>query len=283
MKILSLFRAAPWSIRFCMLMILGALFVAVFAPWIATHNPEEQDLLTRLAEPGSTSTLTGFHLLGTDHLGRDILSRVIYGSRVSIMFAVIGTVVGLTIGTAAGLTSGYIGGRLDQVMMFLVDTQQSLPFIVLCLIGIAIFGNSLMVLIPLVGLAGWEGYARYARAGAMAARNSQYVLASQALGGSNAHIVRSHVLPNAFAPIVVVATLNITGVILLESSLTFLGIGVQPPTPTWGNMISEGRQYLGSAWWIAVMPGIAMIATTLSITLVGDWIRDALDPRLRKR
>lgn len=283
MRNLHPLKQAPWSIRVALIFILMALVMAAFSPWIATHNPEAQDLLGRLSGPGSTSSLSGFHLLGTDHLGRDIFSRVVYGSRVSIMFAVIGTVIGLTIGTLLGLLSGYAGGRFDQFMMFIVDTQQSLPFIVLCLIAIAIFGNSLSVLIPLVGLAGWDGYARYARAGAMASRNSQYVLASQTLGASTMHIVRQHVLPNSVAPIVVVATLNITGVILLESSLSFLGLGVQPPTPTWGNMISEGRQYLGSAWWLSITPGAAMIVTTLSITLVGDWLRDYMDPTMRKR
>jgi len=276
-------RRAPWSIRLALLALLAVVLMAVFSPIVAPYNPEAQDLLGRLASPGSTSTLSGYHLLGTDALGRDIFSRVIYGARVSITFAVLGTVVGLVIGTLLGLIAGYVGGRIDHAIMFLVDVQQSIPFIVLCLVAIAIFGNSQTVLIPLIGLAGWEGYARYARAGGLAARNSQYVLASQAMGASPAQIVLRHVLPNAVAPIIVVATLNVTGVILLESSLSFLGLGVQPPTPTWGSMISDGRQYLGSAWWMAVMPGAAMIITTLSVTLVGDWIRDMMDPTIRQR
>lgn len=283
MSIGKALRRAPWSIRFALLFVLVAILTAIFSPLIAPYDPAAQDLLGRLIGPGSTSSSGDLHLMGTDHLGRDILSRVVYGSRVSIAFGVIGTLVGLIIGTSLGLIAGYLGGRTDQWLMFLVDTQQSLPFLVLCLVGIAIFGNSMTVLIPLVGLAGWEGYARYARAGALAARNSQYVLACSALGGSSLHIVQHHILPNTVAPIIVVGTLNLTGVILLESTLSFLGLGVQPPTPTWGNMISEGRQYLGSAWWIAVVPGMAMIATTLSITLVGDWVRDYLDPTMRER
>jgi peptide/nickel transport system permease protein len=283
MKRWTFLRRSPWSIRIAAVVLALMLTMAAFPALLATHDPTTQDLLGRLLPPGSTSSLTGYHLLGTDQLGRDVYSRMAYGSRVSITFAIIGTVVGLFIGTVSGIVAGYLGGRADQSLMFMVDAQQSIPFIVLCFVGIAIFGSSTFVLIPLIGLAGWEGYARYARAGSLSARNSQYVLASQALGAPSSYIIRRHVLPNMVAPIIVIATLNVTGVILLESSLSFLGIGVQPPTPTWGNMISEGREYLGSAWWMPIVPGGAMVATTLSIVLVGDWLRDVLDPAMRQR
>lgn len=276
-------RATPWTIRIALATVVLMLAVAALAPWISPYDPGDQDLLGRLLPPFSTSAGGDYHLLGTDHLGRDVLARVIYGSRISIAFGVLGTIFGLVLGSVLGLVAGFIGNRFDQGIMFLVDVQQSLPFIVLCLIAIAMFGTGLTTLIPLLGFAGWEVYARYARASSLSARTSLYVLASRSIGAPNLHLIRRHILPNVTAPITVVATLNITGIIILESSLSFLGIGVQPPTPSWGNMISEGRQYLGTAWWMAVMPGIAMIATTLSIALLGDWLRDALDPTTRKR
>lgn len=270
-------------IRISIAILLVIAGSALLAPLIAPYDPDRQDLLGRLLPPLESTAQGNFHLFGTDHLGRDLFSRVIYGARISMMFALLGTLIGLVLGTMLGLVAGFSGGRADQGIMFLVDLQQSIPFIVLCLIGIAMFGTGLAVLIPLVGLAGWDGYARYARGGSLAARNSQYVLASRSSGARERRILWRHVLPNAAAPIIVVATLNVTGVILLEASLSFLGIGVQPPTASWGNMISEGRQYLGTAWWMAVFPGLAMIATTLSVTLLGDWLRDTLDPTTRQR
>jgi peptide/nickel transport system permease protein len=280
---LKMLKRSPWLIRASLAVLVLVIGSALLAPLIVPYDPDRQDLLARLLPPMETSAQGNRYLLGTDHLGRDLLSRVIYGARISMLFALLGTAIGLMLGTLLGLMAGFSGGRADQGIMFFVDLQQSIPFIVICLIGIAMFGTGMVVLIPLVGLAGWDGYARYARGGSMAARNSQYVLASRSTGAPESAILWRHVLPNAAAPIIVVATLNVTGVILLEASLSFLGIGVQPPTASWGNMISEGRQYLGTAWWIAVFPGLAMIATTLSITLLGDWLRDSLDPTTRQR
>lgn len=276
-------RAAPWTIRIVFAIVLLMLAIAALAPWISPYDPAHQDLLGRLLPPSTTSASGDYHLLGTDHLGRDVLARVIYGSRISIAFGVLGAVFGLVLGSTLGLIAGFANNRIDQGIMFLVDIQQSLPFIVLCLIAIAMFGTGMSTLIPLLGFAGWEVYARYARAGSLSARTSLYVLASRSLGAPNLHLIRRHIVPNINAPIIVVATLNITGIIILESSLSFLGIGVQPPTPSWGNMISEGRQYLGTAWWMAACPGFAMVATTLSIALLGDWLRDTLDPTTRSR
>jgi peptide/nickel transport system permease protein len=283
MGTIKLLRRSPWAIRISLVILTLLVIGALFAPLVAPYDPDRQDLIGRLLPPLASTPDGDRHLLGTDHLGRDVLSRVIYGARISMMFALLGTVIGLVLGTVLGIMAGFAGGRTDQGIMFLVDLQQSIPFIVFCLMGIAIFGTGLTVLIPLIGLAGWDGYARYARGGSMAARNSLFVLASRSTGAPERHIAWKHVLPNAAAPIIVVATLNITGVIILESSLSFLGIGVQPPTASWGNMISEGRQYLGTAWWMAISPGLAMIVTTLSITLLGDWLRDSLDPTTRQR
>jgi peptide/nickel transport system permease protein len=190
--------------------------------------------------------------------------------------------IGLIIGTTLGVISGYKGGAIDNAVMFLVDVQQAVPFIVLALAVLAIFGTDLWVLIGTVGLAGWDNFARFSRGMTLSVRESQYVLASQAVGASHARLMIRHILPNVAAPLIVLATLNISGIILLESSLSFLGIGVQPPQPSWGSMIGEGRAYLNTAWWIAVMPGVAIVATTMSVNLVGDWLRDVLDPTLKK-
>lgn len=271
-------RTMPYLVRVSMVVLIASILIAILAPLIAPHDPLKQSLLDRLQDP----SWTGEFPLGTDQLGRDVLSRVIYGARVSLGIAVIGMLIGLIIGTSLGVFSGFRGGAVDNVIMFLVDVQQAVPFIVLSLAVLAIFGTDLKVLIAVVGFRGWETFARFARGMTLSARQSQYVLASQAIGASQTRLIVRHVLPNVAAPLIVLATLNITGIILLESSLSFLGIGVQPPQPSWGNMIGEGREYLNSAWWIGVMPGVVMVVVTTSVNLVGDWLRDVLDPTLRQ-
>jgi len=275
--ILKTLRSAPPIIKVCMLIMLIAVLVAVFAPIIAPLDPAKQDLRARLAGP------SGDHWFGADQLGRDVFSRTVYGTRISIGVALIGTIVGLIVGTALGMLSGYLRGRFDNAVMFLVDAQQALPFIILALVAIAIFGPSIPTLLMLISIAGWEVYARFSRASTLVVRESQYVLASRSIGTSEQQILRRHILPNIIAPLIVIGTMNITGMIMLESSLSFLGVGVQPPTPSWGGMIAEGRQYLNTAWWIVGGPAFAMVLLTLSISLVGDWLRDVLDPTSRRR
>lgn len=269
--------SAPVLIKGCLVIVLAMVAIAIFAPMLAPHDPAHQDLRGRLASPSSE------HWLGNDQLGRDVLSRTLYGTRISIGVAVFGTIAGMVIGSLLGMLSGYLRGHFDNTVMFLVDAQQALPFIIVALVAIAIFGANIPTLLALVSVAGWEVYARFARASTLVVRESQYVLASRCIGTSELRILIRHVLPNILSPLIVIATLNITALILLESSLSFLGVGVQPPTPSWGGMISEGRQYLNTAWWIVVGPAAAMVVLTLSISLAGDWLRDVLDPTTRRR
>ncbi|CAN5570718.1 ABC transporter permease [soil metagenome] len=273
----SMLASAPMLIKGCLVIIVAMVAIAIFAPMLAPHDPAHQDLRGRLASPSSE------HWLGNDQLGRDVLSRTLYGTRISIGVAAFGTVAGMVIGSLLGMLSGYLRGHFDNTVMFLVDAQQALPFIIVALLAIAIFGANIPTLLALVSIAGWEVYARFARASTLVVRESQYVLASRCIGTSEARILIRHVLPNILSPLIVIATLNITALILLESSLSFLGVGVQPPTPSWGGMISEGRQYLNTAWWIVVGPAAAMVVLTLSISLAGDWLRDVLDPTTRRR
>jgi peptide/nickel transport system permease protein len=269
--------ASPLLIKLCLFVILAMVAIALLAPVLAPDDPAHQELRSRLGSP------TGAHWLGNDQLGRDVFSRTLYGARISIGVAAFGTVAGAVLGSFFGMLAGYQRGRVDSAIMFLVDAQQALPFIIVALVAIAIFGASIPTLLALVSLAGWEVYARFARASTLVVRESQYVLASRCIGTSETRILLRHVLPNIVSPLIVIATLNITSLILLESSLSFLGVGVQPPTPSWGGMISEGRQYLNTAWWIVVGPAAAMVLLTLSISLAGDWLRDVLDPTSRRR
>lgn len=275
-------RTMPILIAVCF-GVLGLLVIAaVAAPVVSPADPTRQDLIARLQAPvGFGGSMD--HPLGTDALGRDVLSRVVHGARVSLGIGLVGTLIGMTIGTTIGMLSGYLRGIVDEAFMFLVDVQLALPFLVIALGAIAIYGTSLTVLILVVGFAGWEAYARITRGMVLSARNSQYVLAAEAIGARRHRIMVRHVLPNVMAPIIVWATFQMTGIILLETTLSFLGIGVQPPTPSWGSMIGEGREHLNTAWWIAVVPGVAIMLATMTVSLIGDWLRDVLDPTLRGR
>lgn len=277
----SRLRHMPYLIVVCFTFLLAISVLAVTAPLVVPHDPAYQVLLARLQAPAGFDGGSTDHLLGTDHLGRDVLSRAIYGARVSLGIGLLSTLIGACVGITAGMFSGYRGGLADEIIMFLVDAQLALPFIVVALIAIAIFGTGLTVLILVLGFAGWEGYARLTRGMVLSARENQYVLAAQAAGAGRLRIMVRHILPNISAALMVLATFQLTSVILLESSLSFLGIGVQPPTPSWGSMIGEGREYLNTAWWIAVVPGVLIVLSTMTISLIGDWLRDVLDPTLR--
>jgi peptide/nickel transport system permease protein len=273
----------PWLIRGCVLVVVLMVLAALTAPIIAPHDPVSQTLTARLQPTALHSQGTSEYLLGTDQLGRDVLSRVIYGARVSLGIGLFGMVVGLIIGSTLGILAGFTRGVFEDVVMFMVDVQLALPFIIMALAAIAIFGPSLPVLLIIVGIAGWEAFARVSRGMVLATSENAYVEAARALGASKFRIVMKHIVPNITAPLIVLATLNLTSIILLESTLSFLGIGVQPPMASWGRMISEGRDYLNTAWWLAVVPGVAIMMITMSISLIGDWLRDALDPTLRGR
>lgn len=280
---LAVIRQMPALIKGCLIILLIFVLAGVCAPLLAPHDPNRQVLVERLKPPLGIAGAERSYPLGTDSLGRDILSRLIYGTRISLAIGFFGMFVGLAFGSALGLLSGYAGGLLDDVVMFLVDTQIAIPYIIVALTGIAIFGTSLPVLMLLIGIAGWESYARLARGMVFGARGNQYVLAAHASGASRGRVLFRHILPNIVAPLIVLATFQLTSLILLESSLSFLGVGVQPPTASWGSMVGIGRGYLNTSWWIAVFPGLAIVIVTMAVSLFGDWLRDALDPTMRAR
>ncbi|MGA7671184.1 MAG: ABC transporter permease [Nitrolancea sp.] len=276
-------REMPILIKLCVMILFLFVLVGGLAPILAPHSPTKQILVARLTPPIGAATGSWTRPFGTDQLGRDILSRLIYGTRISLSIGLFGMVFGLILGTSIGLISGFVGGIIDDVLMFLVDTQLAIPYIIVALTGLAIFGTNLIVLMLLVGIAGWESYARLARGMVLSARGYPYILSAYSIGASRGRVLLRHILPNIVAPLIVLATFQLTSIILLESSLSFLGIGVQPPTASWGSMVGAGRDYLNTAWWIAVFPGLAIIIVTMAVSLFGDWLRDALDPTLRSR
>ena len=267
--------------RFHWAFLVGASFfvivciLLILTPWIAPYDPAAQNLLNRLAAPGPE------HLFGTDHLGRDILSRVIFGTRVSLVvgFAAVG--IGSLIGGLLGLVAGFRGGWLDEVIMTVVDAQLAFPFILLAIGIIAVLGPSFPNLIVVVGLSGWVTYARVLRSQVLSLRRREFVDAILGLGGSVPRVLLRHILPNVGSTLMVIATLELARAIVLEARLSFLGLGIQPPTPSWGGMIHEGREYLDTAWWISIFPGVVLMLTSLVVSRTGDWLRDVLDPTLR--
>jgi peptide/nickel transport system permease protein len=271
------------------LLVIGAaafialvLLVSIFADFIAPYHYTTQDLVNRLKPP---SFLGGpaQHFLGTDELGRDILSRLIYATRLSIFVAVVGTTIGAVLGTFLGFVAAHFRGWTEEALMMLVDAQASLPFMLIALAVLAFFGNNLTLFILLMGIHGWEAYARLTRGMVVAANTQGYAVAVKALGASPARIYARHVLPNIVSALIVQFTLFFPATILLESSLSFLGLGIQPPLTSLGQMLGAGRSHLISAWWIAVLPGTVIFLTTLSVSIAGDWLRDRFDPTLRNR
>jgi len=255
--------------------------VAAAAPWLAPTDPVRQSLRGRLSPPTWDGADGHAHLLGTDHLGRDVLSRVIYGSRVSLLVGFSAVLIGGLVGSTLGIAAGFGGGRIDGIIMTLADAQLAFPFILLAIGIIAVLGPSFPTLIVVIGLSGWVSYARILRSQVLVLRRQEFVESISALGGSVARIILRHVLPNVLSSIVVVATLELARSIVLEATLSFLGLGIQPPTPSWGGMIQEGRDYLDSAWWIATFPGIILMLTSIVVSRTGDGLRDLLDPTLR--
>jgi peptide/nickel transport system permease protein len=257
------------------------LVVAAAAPLIAPQDPIRQSLRGRLAAPTWQGSDGRAHLLGTDHLGRDVLSRVIHGSRVSLVIGFSAVLVGGLLGAAAGIGAGFSSGRVDAVIMTVADAQLAFPFILLAIGIIAVLGPSFPTLVVVIGLSGWVSYARILRSQVLVLRSREFVESIHALGGSLARVVLRHVLPNVLSSIVVIATLELARAIVLEATLSFLGLGIQPPTPSWGGMVQEGREYLDSAWWISTFPGIVLMVTSIVVSRTGDWLRDVLDPTLR--
>jgi peptide/nickel transport system permease protein len=264
------------------LVLFGSMFLgAVFAGLLAPHDPGAQNLAASLQPPAFAGGTTEY-MLGTDRLGRDILSRLLYGGRISLLVAGAAFLIQGTLGTTLGLVSGYFGGRVDQVIMRIADIQLALPGLVALLAAVAIFGPSLVNLILFLGIAGWPGYARIVRSEVLSLRERDFVEAARALGSTKRRILRTHLLPNVLTSLIVVATIATPGVILAEASLSFLGLGAPPDVPTWGSMVNDGRQFLATAWWVSTFPGLAIVITVLGINLLGDSLRDVLDPRSRR-
>lgn len=265
---------------FGLIMVLGVIFSAIFAPLISPHDPILQDVEKRLLPPWGQVGTDPNYLLGTDQLGRDIVSRLIYGARISIVVSVSAVVFSAFLGTIIGLFSGFYGGKIDSVFMRLADVQLAFPFILLAIAIIAVLGPNLQNIIIVMGITGWVIYARVVRAEVLSLREKEYVMAVRALGGSNGRIIFNHLLPNVVPPIIVIITLEMARMIIMEAALSFLGLGIQPPTPTWGGMLADGRVYLVTSWWLATFPGLVIMLVVLGINLLGNWLRDILDPRL---
>jgi len=265
---------------FGLIMVLGVIFSAILAPLISPHDPILQDVEKRLYPPLGQAGADPNYLLGTDQLGRDIVSRLIYGARISIVVSVSAVVFSAFLGTIIGLFSGFYGGKIDSVFMRLADVQLAFPFILLAIAIIAVLGPNLQNIIIVMGITGWVIYARVVRAEVLSLREKEYVMAVRALGGSNGRIIFNHLLPNVVPPIIVIITLEMARMIIMEAALSFLGLGIQPPTPTWGGMLADGRVYLVTSWWLATFPGLVIMLVVLGINLLGNWLRDILDPRL---
>lgn len=258
-----------------LIVIVLFYLVALLAPLLAPYDPIEQDIARALQPPQPGNWL------GTDRFGRDVLSRIIYGSRISLSIGFIATAISITIGTLLGATAGFFGRRTDTLIMRFTDTVLAFPRLILLILVIALFNPSILAIILVLGLTQWPGTTRIVRGDVLSLRERDFIHAAQALGMSRARVLLRHVVPNVLAPVIVAATLGIGNTIVLEAGLSFLGIGVPPPTPTWGSMVAEGRDYLLSAWWLATFPGLTIVFVVLAFNLVGDGLRDALDPRLR--
>ncbi len=258
------------------------VIVAVFAPWISPHPPLQNSLRERNSPPVWYEKGSWDHILGTDTVGRDLLSRLIYGSRISLMVVAVALISGTVVGTALGLVAGYFGGVLDEVIMRIVDIWLGLPFILVALVAAVVIGPGLTTMMGLLALLAWAGFVRNVRAEVLSLKTRDYVALANVAGAPTSRILFRHILPGVINTVLVIASLRSGQLILAEAFLSFLGAGIPPPTATWGSMIADGRNYLRDAWWIAVFPGIAIGLTVMSLNFLGDWMRDRFDPRLRQ-
>jgi peptide/nickel transport system permease protein len=265
-----------------LVIVAGSVVLAIVAPALAPSDPVRNDLLERLVPPMWMEGGSGRHPLGTDTLGRDVVSRLLYGARVSLVVGFSAVVVAGALGLLLGLVSGYYGGRLDDLLMRVGDVQLAFPALVLAIAVLAVVGSGLLNIVLVLGVTGWVTYARIARGETLSLRHREFVEGARALGAGDAAILWRHVLPNVLPSITVVATFSVARTIIAEASLSFLGLGLPPPAPSWGAMLDEGRNYLTTGWWLALFPGLAILAVVLGINVVGDWLRDALDPRIER-
>lgn len=268
------FRANPLTVAGAFA-IAALVVVAVLAPWLVPYDPFSQDILSRL-EPPSVG-----HWFGTDELGRDVFSRILYGVRVSLLIGFLAAAVTIAIGSVVGLIAGYVGGRTDSALMRLVDLVLCFPTLFLILMILALMDRpNIYIVVGVIGITSWAGLARLVRGEVLSMRERDFMLVASGLGLSTPRILFVHLLPNVISPILVAATLNVGAAILIESGLSFLGLGVQPPMPSWGNILTAGKDFIHVAWWLSLFPGLAILFTVLAFNLMGEGLRDVLDPRL---
>lgn len=282
MRLLHELRREPTAVVGLLIVSIYFAF-ALFAPWIAPHDPLEINLKASQSPPAWVEGGTSENLLGTDRLGRDLASRIIYGSRTSMLIASLGIMGSCSIGLVLGLIAGYYGGWLDSIIMRIVDIQLGIPFILLAIFIVAVLGPSLRNVVLIFSLIEYPFFARIARGEVLRIKNTEFVEAAIAVGARSDRVIFKHVLPNILDTIFVSATLEVGLLILYESALGFLGLGVAPPAPTWGNLLAEGSELLTTSWWVATFPGISILLLVLGVNLVGDWIGRVLDPLARSR
>ncbi len=260
--------------------IVVVIFFAIFANFISPYEPNMMNLEEITRGPVWSDTGSMKHILGTDQLGRDILSRLIYGSRITLIVAFFGTIVGGIFGLFLGSISGFFGGKIDTIIMRIADIQLAFPFILLALFIVAILGSGLRNIILVAGISGWVRYARLVRGEILFVKEMEYIEAIRALGAKNSRILVKHIIPNVISPVIIIGTLQMARIILMEAALSFLGLGVPITIPTWGRMLSEGRVYIYTSPWLSIFPGLAITLTVLGVNLLGDWLRDYLDPNI---
>ncbi len=273
-----------------MLVLITLIAAGVFAPVLSSHDPYAGGIRNRHTPPifvetcdiGECETGTSEHILGTDHAGRDVWSRMLHGARISLVVGAIALTSGFLVGTTMGIVSGYSGGWIDEVITRIVDIWQALPFLMVALVCVLLFGQSLQLLLVLMAMLAWNPFVRVVRSQTLVIKNEPYVDLARVAGCSTPRILIRHILPGVINTAVVIATLAVGNLILAEAALSFLGAGVPSPTPTWGAMVNEGRNYLNTAWWPTVLPGVAIFLVVMSLNFTGDWLRDRLDPRLRQ-
>ena len=266
-----------------MALVVLVILAALFAPVLSPHDPAKQNIIHRLKPPFWMEGGSLEHAFGTDSVGRDILSRVIYGSRISIFVGLVATAASALLGVSLGLIAGFLGGATDSVISRVGDVQQAIPFLVLAIAVAAMLGPGLVNLILVLVITTWVTFFRVVRGEVLSVREEQYVLGAQSIGASNLRIILRYILPNVAASIIVIATLLVANMIIFEASLSFLGLGVPSSIPTWGRIVADGREYIADEWWIALFPGLAILITVMGINLFGDWLREDLDPKQRNR
>ena len=266
-----------------LLLVVLVILVAILAPVLSPHDPAKQNIVYRLKPPFWMEDGTLEHPLGTDSVGRDILSRVIYGSRISIFVGLVATAASALLGVSLGLFAGFLGGAVDSVISRVGDVQQAIPFLVLAIAVAAMLGPGLFNLILVLVITTWVTFFRVVRGEVLSVREEQYVLGAQSIGAPNLRIILRYILPNVAASIIVIATLLVANMIIFEASLSFLGLGVPSSIPTWGRIVADGREYIADEWWIAFFAGLAILITVMGMNLFGDWLREDLDPKQRNR